>query len=177
MAAQYASRQRQLWRTTQAEGLWSLTPDLARLGRASGWLDRAMVIPSMRTTGRAVSHGRLRKCLVRTGLSGAAPGRSGCCTFVLHVASSSRSQVRRLSCWAHPVADLVGTVRQRPPESVLESSDCQLVHPACSRAWRSVSSARSAYSAACRLCFEPLPAPIAPKLIAMPTKGEFKTMQ
>jgi hypothetical protein len=47
--------------------------------------------PSMRTTGRAVSHGRSRKCRVRTGLLGAAPRRRGCCTSVLHVASCSRS--------------------------------------------------------------------------------------
>jgi hypothetical protein len=51
------------------------------------------MIPSMRTTGRVVGNGRSYKCSVRAGLLGITRRRPGCCTFVLHAASSSRNQV------------------------------------------------------------------------------------
>ena len=110
-----------------------------------------------------VTEGRRRGSAGPAGLDAVSRDQCGCCTFVLHVASSSRSQVRRLSCWAHPDEltwwGLSANVRRNPCWKAAIVT--QLAHPACSRAWRGVSSARSAHSAACRLCFEPLPAPIA----------------
>src|SRR5690348_3019989 len=57
------------------------------------------LIPSMRPNGSAVSGGHWRRSAGRQRPTERDKSQYGCCTFVLHVASSSRSQVAvRATC-------------------------------------------------------------------------------
>src|SRR5215471_1219528 len=75
---------------------WRLNCIHRRPVRAAGfgnvWL--ALVLsPSMRTTARAVTHGRSPKVPRTNGLLGTTSGRRGCCTLVLHASELGPSGV------------------------------------------------------------------------------------
>jgi hypothetical protein len=73
----------------------------------------------------------------------------------------------------------VGTVRQRPPESVLESSDSHSVGPPSLLAGMALCFKHPICTLGCMpSVFRAFTGSYcAPKLIAMPTKGKFKIMQ
>ena len=95
------------WFSASGQVTWHVCGTVSHFYPASAALSRSRsLIPSMRTNGSAVGEGHWRRSAGRRRPMERDRCQRGCCTFVLHVASSSRSQVRGPSPWGKTRAGL-----------------------------------------------------------------------